>query len=257
MQRLNKKQKEILNLLDEVYPASLKKSILLEKLGNKPNNILADIKLLEKNKLVDLIYGVGDNFPAVLTITPMGKEKLQENFITRLRESAYNNPWPMITVIVMIVLGLIASNYYFETINLEKEKASLEKPLLIAPDTRVQGNSIGELKFIIKNPSHSTDYYYVSGSCSPYNPELFSQPPPDENIQQSDLPNRPDAPLIIQPTQKREILIPAGGEITLQCTNNYIKNPSRDIVTYLNICVNIRNIQQPICNRMQVTILKT
>lgn len=257
MEILNKKQKEILNYLHEVYPASLKKEIILEKLGDKPEDILAEIKLLEESKFVTLIYGLGDAFPAVLTITPKGIEKIQENFITRLKESAYNNPWPVITIVIILILGIIASNYYVENIRLQKEKASLEKPLLIVPDTRIQGNSIAELKFIVKNPSHSTDYYYISGSCSPDFPQLFSQPPTNKNIQQSDLPNRSDAPLIISPTQQREIPIPSGGEITLYCSNNYVQNPNRDVITALNICVNIRNIAEPICNRMQVTILKT
>lgn len=257
MEVLNKKQKEILDYLNEVYPASLKKEVLLEKLGDKPDDILADIKLLEENKLVSLLYGLGDAFPTVLTITPKGIEKIQENFITRLKESAYNNPWAVIAIIVTLIGVIITSNYYVENIRLQKEKASLEKPLLIVPDTRVQGNSIAELKFIVKNPSHSTDYYYISGSCSPDYPQLFSQPPANKNIQQSDLPNRPDAPLIIPSIQNKEMPIPSGGEITLYCGNNYIQNPIKDVITSLNICVNIRNIAESICNRMQVTILKT
>ena len=123
MEKLNKKQKQALKCLDEVYPASLQKKILLEKLGYVENEILSDIKLLEENKFVDLIYEISQTFPSVLTLTAKGKEKLKENFVTRLKESAYNNPWPAIAVIVTIVLGIVSANYYFQNIDLQKEKS--------------------------------------------------------------------------------------------------------------------------------------
>lgn len=257
MKILAERQRKILSVLDSAYPNSLRKDDLLKKLGDNADNTLSDVKLLEENRLVDVIYGINDTFPGRLTITPRGKEKLKENIITRTKESAYSNPWTVISIVLTIIFGLTALYLNSQNTELGKEKALLEKPLLITPDIRAQGDSLADLRFVVKNPSHSIDYYYMSGSCQPDVPSLFLQPPPDKNIRQSDTPNRLDVPIMIQPAQNSGILIPAGGEITLSCSNNFVQNVNRDLITFLGVCVNIRNLPQQICNRMQVTILKT
>lgn len=130
----NKKQKEILTYLDKVYPNNLKKGELLEKLGNKADDILADIKLLEEKKLVELIYGGGDTFPGILTITPRGKEKLRETFRTQLKESAHKNPWgvilPVITIVISLILLSITVYYYSENIRLQNENLRLQNKII-------------------------------------------------------------------------------------------------------------------------------
>lgn len=257
MEILTERQRKILSILDNVYPNSMAKDDLLKKLGDNADNILPDVKLLEENQLINAIYGINDTFPGKLTIKPTGKEKLKENIMTRIKESSHKNPLVVFSIILTLIFGITAFYLNFQNMQLEKEKALLEKPLLITPDIRAQGNSLADLRFIVKNPSHSLDYYYISGSCQPDVPELFLQPPPDKNVKQSDTPNRPDAPMMIQPTQNSGILIPAGGEITLSCNNNFVQNVNKDLITSLGVCVNIRNLPQIICNRMQVTILKT
>ena len=252
MYKLNKRQKEILRILDGEYPNRISGENFLKKIDGKPEDVLVDIKLLEENKFINPLYGLGSAFPSSLEITPRGKEKMQENFIKRLESSTYENPWPAITVIVTVVAVMLASYQYVENNKLIYENSVLQKPLLITPDVRVQGNSVADLKFIVKNPSHSTDYYYVSGTCEPATPELFSVP------QKNDFSNSTNTDNLMLPsTQQTDIPIVAGGEITLSCTNNYVKNPARDGTTYIKICVNIRNIPDPICNTMLVTILKT
>ncbi len=110
MERLNKKQKEILSSLEKVYPSNRNRDELLEELGYIPNDILADIKLLEAKEFVSLTYRLGDTFPYTLTITPKGIEKLQENFKTRIKDEIHNNPLTVIAIIIS-VLSIIANIY--------------------------------------------------------------------------------------------------------------------------------------------------
>ncbi len=153
-----------------------------------------------------------------------------------------------------LVLSLFTYNISSVKNKLEKENALLEKPLLITPDVRVIGNSIADLKFVVKNPSHSLDYYYLSGTCSPDNPEIFSSIPLNaESIQKEKISNDQ---LSIKSNINEDIKIPAGEEITLYCNNNYVKNVVKDLITNINVCVSIKGISNPICNQMQVTILR-
>lgn len=261
---LTKKQKEVLEELDEVYPGSLQRDILLEKLGYKKDELLPEVKILEEQKLITLKHGFdkartsisSDPFPEFLTLTLHGQKKIRENIFTIMRNSALDHPWQALAVIVAIILGIFTLHLNAENNQLEQEKALLEKPLLITPDVRVRGNSLAELKFIVKNPSHSTDYYYISGTCTPSNPELFTAPPIESTAQKSQQQESNDQPAVLPSTINNDVQITAGGEITLYCNNNYIRNPARDGITYLNVCVNIRNIAEPICNKMQVTILR-
>lgn len=161
--------------------------------------------------------------------------------------------------VIIAIFSLLATGYYYyQNKVLVEEKAKLEKPIVITPDKRVQGNSIADLSFVVKNPSHSTDYYYLSGECNPDEPTLFSKPQiVASNNPPTNKNNEPNNQINIKTTSENLISIPAGNEITLQCTNNYIINPIKDYITYMNVCVNIKNIKEPICNRMQITILKS
>lgn len=261
---LTKKQKEVLEELDDVYPGSLQRDVLLEKLGYKNDELLPEVKILEEQKLITLKRGFdkartsisSDPFPEFLTLTLHGQKKIRENIFTIMKNSALDHPWQALAVIVAIILGILTLNLNSENNQLQKENALLEKPLLVTPDVRVRGNAVAELKFIVKNPSHSTDYYYVSGSCTPSNPELFSAPPVENLAQKSQQQGNDVQPVVLPSTISNDIQIPTGGEITLYCNNNFIRNPAKDGITYLNVCVNIRNIAEPICNKMQVTILR-
>jgi len=258
MKLLNENQKKILSHLSEVYPNNLTHEVLLEKLSMTQEDILSDIKILEKNNLVTVIYPLGRYYPSTLCITPEGIEKLQENFLTRLKVTAYDNPWAAITVIFLIVSaisGAVGIYYYNENLSLQKEKALLEKPLVITPDTRVRGNSNAEFKFIVKNPSHSIDYYYINGKCTPETPQFFSRPLPSIKDTGGEPSNDSDSQISMPLSVTNEKQIPAKSELTLYCSY-YISNPTTDVLTYFDVCVNIRNIGEPICNKMKVTILK-
>jgi predicted transcriptional regulator len=114
MERLSKKQREILEYLDEAYPHRVLKSDVLSEFDD--GNTRMEIKILEKNKLIKVHrysgrrihdgtrYRLGN---VSLTITPKGVEKLRETFSTRLIDSAYNNPWAVVAIVVSLLLGII------------------------------------------------------------------------------------------------------------------------------------------------------
>jgi hypothetical protein len=161
MDRINKKQREILNCLDKVYPDGLAEEVLLTKLKDKPKDIdiLADIKLLEENKLISARYE-SNNYPGDLTITPKGIEKLRENFKTRLIDASHNNPWIAIAVIISLFLGMVTVYYYSENIRLQNENLKIQNKIIqesglkqIMPPTisliqEFRNGSFGELEII-------------------------------------------------------------------------------------------------------------
>ncbi|MFZ2411395.1 MAG: hypothetical protein WAW23_07490 [Candidatus Methanoperedens sp.] len=113
MERLTKRQRTILTYLDKIYPFSERRIHLIIKfkereLGDMEDNIsaIADITLLEKMQLVEKKHWRDGE--ARLTITPKGKEKLRENFKTRLVDAIYDNPLKAISIAVALILGLIA-----------------------------------------------------------------------------------------------------------------------------------------------------
>jgi hypothetical protein len=114
MERLSKKQREILEYLDAAYPYRVPKLDVLSEFGD--GNTRMEIKILEKNKLINVHRYVGIRARhgtryrlgnVSLTITPKGAEKLRETFSTRLIDSAYNNPWAVVAIVVSILLGII------------------------------------------------------------------------------------------------------------------------------------------------------
>ncbi len=109
MERLNKRQRQILTYLYKRsrVEESAEYATLVNYLGCNSLDAYTDIELLKNKGLVEF----DPQFREYLSITPKGIEKLQENFITRMQDAAYDNPWAVVTVIVSIVsviLGLIA-----------------------------------------------------------------------------------------------------------------------------------------------------
>ncbi len=114
MEKLSKKQREILEYLDEAYPYRVPKLDVLSEFDD--GNTRMEIKILEKNKLINVHrysgrrthHGTRYRLGKVsLTITPKGAEKLRETFSTRLIDSAYNNPWTVVAIVVSLLLGII------------------------------------------------------------------------------------------------------------------------------------------------------
>jgi hypothetical protein len=117
MKRLNKRQREILEYLDEAYPYRMPKRDILSEFDD--GNTRMELKILEKYELINVYrysnihtrrgirYRLGD---ISLTITPKGKEKLRENFETRLVDAIYNNPLKAISIaiaLISVVMGII------------------------------------------------------------------------------------------------------------------------------------------------------
>ena len=174
---LGKKQKRILKILKELN-SMVKFETVLEKLGEKENSdLLMDIKILEENKYVRVIWTTASAYPGHIGITPSGYEKADETFIRRLKDSANSNPWVAISVVIALIFGIAGILWYLQLNALETEKAELLKPKLIAPETRVEAGKINEISFTVFNPSDN-DYFYLGGSCQPEDPGLFLMPQP-------------------------------------------------------------------------------
>lgn len=122
MERLNKKQKEILTKASKKFPTSIPSTDISPKVGEA---ILKDLKLLEAKGLITADYTVGSSFPVSLAITPKGIEKLQENFKTRLIDTVHDNPLAVIAIIIS-VLSILANIYISIYTSQRTESLSIE-----------------------------------------------------------------------------------------------------------------------------------
>lgn len=148
MERLTKRQKEILTKALKVFPGHFP----LES-GESQQNILADIKLLEKKNLVTADYTISSYFPTGVTITPIGIEKLQENIITRLLDTGWKNPWVVVAVIVSLIS--IGSTLYFSHTT---EKIQLDL-------NEIKGKIAEYDTLIVKNITSDATYNKISIQC--------------------------------------------------------------------------------------------
>lgn len=109
MEMLTERKKEMLAYLNKNYPFSVRRVDLIAKfirMTSKPRTVengrlvLEDITLLKEMRLIEKKDLHGE---AHLKITSKGKEKLRENFKTRLIDTAYNNPWGVIAIVIGII----------------------------------------------------------------------------------------------------------------------------------------------------------
>jgi hypothetical protein len=161
MGRLNKKQKEILVHLNKADKGFMSDVALLDILKDEPDNILPDIELLLREELVVTTESLlGGTFPTKLAITPIGKAKLKESIGTRLLDSAHDNPWAVVAVIVAVTaiivticLTSISLYLYSENINLQQQIKQESDLREIMPPTvylihELKNGSNGELEII-------------------------------------------------------------------------------------------------------------
>lgn len=150
MERLNKKQRQILGNLYKKYPDTIKSEIILGELNCDEKDLLADVIILNKHGLITAEYEIGRQFPTSLTITPDGIVKLRENLFTRLIDSGWKNPWVIVAIILTLIT--IGSNIYFSvtTENIQVELNEV-KGIIAEYDT-----------IIVKNTTSNT----ISVPCS-------------------------------------------------------------------------------------------
>jgi hypothetical protein len=115
MERLTKRQKEILTYLSKIFPNFTDNDSLVKELGGKSDDILADIETLRDKELIKTVYGTFHKYICV-SISPKGREKLHETFFTRIQDTALKNPWVVATVFVAVVLGI--PNLYLQYENI-------------------------------------------------------------------------------------------------------------------------------------------
>ncbi len=106
MERLSKNQKKILTYVYKRFreEKDAEYVTLVNYLGDNPLDTSADIELLMGKGLIKYPDAISYQY---ISITPEGIEKLRESFITRLQDSAYNNPWAVVAIFLSLVLGLI------------------------------------------------------------------------------------------------------------------------------------------------------
>jgi len=260
MGSLSKRQRKVLGELNKVFPNSLSREELLSRTSFDSEMILPDITVMEDKGYLSCDYGLNEVFPRQLKIEAKGIDKLSKTLIVKFIEHVGDNQLLAITVVLTIISLIgggffyLQSNYYqSQALELEKQASELSKPHLSVPDTRVEGGRINELRFSILNPTSDVDYYFMSGTCKPEINGLFSVPTPETPKSKSLGVNI----AIPKQVETSGIKIPPHEEITLFCRNKYVANPQKDTVTFIEVCVKIDGLSEPICKNMNITILKT
>ncbi len=131
MERLTKKQREILKYLKRFHNG-IPYSEFTEIFNYAGINI--EIDILQENGLIGFyntngkIYThKGIDYPNsfFLKITPKGREKFRETFITRIYDTAYNNPWAVMAIIISVI-SLIVTIYTSVHTNQRTESLSID-----------------------------------------------------------------------------------------------------------------------------------
>ncbi len=250
---LSDRERKILRWLNKHRGGTPTSEMLKGIRGTRTSETLDAIKLLDNSGFVEATYGIGDEYPAYLQITAEGSRKLDETVWKRMHETAYSNPWAALAVIIAI-LSLIGGVYLsMGNAQLQKANADLSKPILVAPDLRVQSGAINDISFTVLNPARDTDYYYQGGNCTPQDNGIFSIP----QVAPQTMPTPITAAQIIEvPRQNIQgIKIAAGSSITLSCNDNYVLPITKDAITKMTVCVNIYGVTDALCKDMQVTVL--
>ncbi|MCX6771571.1 MAG: hypothetical protein NTX79_05950 [Candidatus Micrarchaeota archaeon] len=200
------------------------------------------------------LFTVGSEYPVWMRITPAGVEKSRENTVSRIIDTAYANPWAVITVVIALI-GIIVAGYFQNQAAISQAQVSqLITPKLVLPDTRVYTGQTNEIKFTVFNPSDN-EYFYEGGNCTPLQDNVFEVP----TVQQSTSPSLIQQSQTVQVLQQKtnDRIIPPHAEITLYCVNNYVVPSQKDFTTEMNICVKIRDIENPLCRKMSITVLSS
>lgn len=193
------------------------------------------------------------------------KNNNNKNIFSFFLRDIKKDPLKFALLLVTIISTVAAIWFYYSSLQIEsgkkqmeKEKSELERPIIIAPDKRVKGGAIADLSFFVKNPTMNLNYFYENGSCLPKDPQFFQKP----QITTSTIKEVEKSPSItptfeIPLEMPNGYIIPPEASLTLSCTNNFIVNPEKDTLTSIKVCVKIKNINEPICDEMGVTILKS
>ncbi len=188
----------------------------------------------------------------------------EQEINSSLKQKILDDPIKLGSLLVAVVMLIVAiysqiekSKVDNENLALNKEISDLKKPSIIALDYRVEGNTASEVfYFYVTNPS-DTEYYVdlTQGTCKSNSSLLSISAPPAKNNQQNTVVSGDEITLPSNPPQNK-IPIPPHGKIQMRCGPFDISNPVRDSPIYLTTCIKFEKIEQPICEDLQIMVLK-
>jgi len=139
MERLTEIQRKILKYLKRFHEG-IPYSEVTEKFIYA--GIINEIDILVENELIELylndvpyrpkgIKGIEYPESVIVKITPKGREKFRETFITQIQDTAWKNPWAVITIVISLFLGIVTVYYYSENIGLQNENIKLQNKVIL------------------------------------------------------------------------------------------------------------------------------
>ena len=101
---LNKLQKKILVALSKEKRGYVSLSKVLELIKESRSDAVLDaFRTLERDEYIKVLKTLGDAFPQQIEITAAGIEKAEETILIRIQKTAYDNPWPVIAIIITLI----------------------------------------------------------------------------------------------------------------------------------------------------------
>ena len=184
----------------------------------------------------------------------MPKEKTLD-----IKKMIKEHPIEFVSMLITLVSLCFAIYFGIQNHNLNKEKNELEKPILLTPDLRVEGNSASvSFPFYIKNPSDNE--YYVDlteGTCSPKTTLIKKSAPERTEVPVGSGFNGDNDIIIERTPPENVIIIPPHDGKTVYCQYFDVYNPIKDTIVEMDVCIKEKRIKDPICGTLQINILKT
>ncbi|MFA6530925.1 MAG: hypothetical protein WCT31_04295, partial [Candidatus Micrarchaeia archaeon] len=182
-----------------------------------------------------------------------------------LKQKILDDPVKLGSLLVAVIMLLFNIYFYLENsrltnenLALNKEISDLKKPSILALDYRVEGNTASAIfAFYVTNPS-DTEYYVdlTQGTCKSNSSLLSISAPPATNNQQSTVVTDSSEMTIPSNPPQNKIPIPPHSKIQMWCNPYDVSNPVRDSSISLTTCVKLEKVEQPICDDLQILVLR-
>lgn len=172
----------------------------------------------------------------------------------------------MITVLIMLSLGIIASyyyikniNYYIENINLQKENLELSKPYIIKTDLLVR-SKVQNVNFplYVRNPSRNEYTLELSKSICDFETNLVHRYIPEKNETMSNISVTSNLgnEVIINPSLSPTMIsLTPNTTIQLQCSGFSIDQTINKVHSFMNVCIKLTTFKDLICEKIPIQIV--
>jgi hypothetical protein len=158
-------------------------------------------------------------------------------------------------LMALTVISLIAAGYFLaENQGLIHEKETLDKPVILTTPMRILGGTTKvSFPFYVKNPSDKN--YYIdlaAGSClarSAYIKKIGNDELGGEISSEGDI-------TVKRVDSTKMLAIPPHDQLTLYCSSFDVANPPQDTSGELRVCLKEKKTPTPICENIDITIIK-